>query len=336
MRRCSLLAMLLILAAPAFGQDVNMPSLLAGKDLPLRLQLKDLNGDWQRVRVGQTDQAGGLGSFLKQIMQIGMMTGMSQGGTGAAKPDSDALMGMLFLSSLLGGQNDSADVFYTRGQTRVIGGETFLVAYHLPSQAPDLAKLIAQSQQSGGPPPDLSQMLAPKRTAEDALTLALLNLKTIGSLSDIRPFDLSQELAESDNSLASTLMPVFQQSREKAIAISSLSNLKQLGLGTLMYTQDYDENFPPMTDYAAFKKAVMPYVKNEMLFTNPITGEAYHLNSRLSKKNLSSVANPAEMAMIYEASPAPDGTRGVCYVDGHSKRVTEAQWQDVKKASGMP
>jgi len=44
--------------------------------------------------------------------------------------------------------------------------------------------------------------------------------------------------------LAAILFPVFAQAREKARQTSCLSNTKQLGLGFMMYTQDYDEMFP--------------------------------------------------------------------------------------------
>ena len=47
--------------------------------------------------------------------------------------------------------------------------------------------------------------------------------------------------------LAAILFPVFAQAREKARATSCLSNTKQLGLGALMYCQDYDETFPIYT-----------------------------------------------------------------------------------------
>jgi prepilin-type N-terminal cleavage/methylation domain-containing protein len=49
--------------------------------------------------------------------------------------------------------------------------------------------------------------------------------------------------------LAAILFPVFAQAREKARAISCLSNTKQIGLATLMYVQDYDEMFPFSTDF---------------------------------------------------------------------------------------
>ena len=44
--------------------------------------------------------------------------------------------------------------------------------------------------------------------------------------------------------LAAILFPVFAQARAKARQISALSNIKQLGLGVLMYSQDYDEQYP--------------------------------------------------------------------------------------------
>jgi prepilin-type N-terminal cleavage/methylation domain-containing protein/prepilin-type processing-associated H-X9-DG protein len=44
--------------------------------------------------------------------------------------------------------------------------------------------------------------------------------------------------------LAAILFPVFAQAREKARQASCLSNLKQIGLGVMQYTQDYDETLP--------------------------------------------------------------------------------------------
>ena len=44
--------------------------------------------------------------------------------------------------------------------------------------------------------------------------------------------------------LASILFPVFAQAREKARAISCLSNMKQVSLGIVQYVQDYDETLP--------------------------------------------------------------------------------------------
>lgn len=44
--------------------------------------------------------------------------------------------------------------------------------------------------------------------------------------------------------LAAILFPVFAQAREKARAITCVSNEKQIALAVLQYVQDYDETFP--------------------------------------------------------------------------------------------
>lgn len=44
--------------------------------------------------------------------------------------------------------------------------------------------------------------------------------------------------------LAAILFPVFARARENARKTSCLSNMKQLGLGFIQYTQDYDERLP--------------------------------------------------------------------------------------------
>jgi prepilin-type N-terminal cleavage/methylation domain-containing protein/prepilin-type processing-associated H-X9-DG protein len=83
--------------------------------------------------------------------------------------------------------------------------------------------------------------------------------------------------------LAAILFPVFAQAREKARQSACLSNLKQIGTGLMMYTQDYDEAFPcnwfgglwPTTpDGKQYKwmDAIYPYVKNEQVFTCPSDG----------------------------------------------------------------
>jgi prepilin-type N-terminal cleavage/methylation domain-containing protein/prepilin-type processing-associated H-X9-DG protein len=45
--------------------------------------------------------------------------------------------------------------------------------------------------------------------------------------------------------LAAILFPVFAQAREKARAISCVSNIKQIGIANLMYAEDYDETIVP-------------------------------------------------------------------------------------------
>src|SRR4051794_320365 len=71
--------------------------------------------------------------------------------------------------------------------------------------------------------------------------------------------------------LAAILFPVFAQAREKARQTACLNNMKQLGLGFIQYSQDYDETLPPNGQpntttlppvrLSAFER-IIPYVKN--------------------------------------------------------------------------
>lgn len=65
--------------------------------------------------------------------------------------------------------------------------------------------------------------------------------------------------------LAAILFPVFAQAREKARQTSCLSNMKQLGLAMIMYTQDYDEAFvgtPLWQLNPSWPQRIEPYLKN--------------------------------------------------------------------------
>ena len=51
--------------------------------------------------------------------------------------------------------------------------------------------------------------------------------------------------------LAAILFPVFQKVRENARRTACLSNMKQLGIASIQYTQDYDEKYPDMATDAS-------------------------------------------------------------------------------------
>jgi prepilin-type N-terminal cleavage/methylation domain-containing protein/prepilin-type processing-associated H-X9-DG protein len=63
--------------------------------------------------------------------------------------------------------------------------------------------------------------------------------------------------------LAAILFPVFAQAREKARAISCLSNLKQIGTAMMMYTQDYDENWASAASFCAGARIPNPLDPND-------------------------------------------------------------------------
>ena len=78
--------------------------------------------------------------------------------------------------------------------------------------------------------------------------------------------------------LAAILFPVFARARENARRSSCTSNMKQIGLGLMQYTQDYDERYPSLGHYIGsissanevyWPDAIQPYVKSTQLFSCP-------------------------------------------------------------------
>lgn len=71
--------------------------------------------------------------------------------------------------------------------------------------------------------------------------------------------------------LAAILFPVFAKARAKARQASCLSNVKQISLALIMYSQDYDECLP-VVDHVTGYDWFMPlqaYVKNTQMFRCP-------------------------------------------------------------------
>ncbi len=84
--------------------------------------------------------------------------------------------------------------------------------------------------------------------------------------------------------LAAILFPVFAQAREKARQTACLSNMRQIGTGLRMYTDDYDGIIPPQSIFypkpvadpnkdqsAYWPTLINTYVKNQDVFTCPST-----------------------------------------------------------------
>nr|AUN36255.1 hypothetical protein [uncultured bacterium] len=79
--------------------------------------------------------------------------------------------------------------------------------------------------------------------------------------------------------LAAILFPAFARARENARRTSCMSNMKQMGLGVMQYTQDYDEKYPQAYyypddnssagGYAHWSGTIFPYVRSNQLFVCP-------------------------------------------------------------------
>lgn len=124
--------------------------------------------------------------------------------------------------------------------------------------------------------------------------------------------------------LAAILFPVFARARENARRSSCQSNLKQIGLGIMQYTQDYDEKVPLQDgDYigdfanstsATWQRGIYPYTKSwqilscpsaENLVTTATNSKSSYFGNGVvmpngSSRSVASIQNTANVIMLHE------------------------------------
>ena len=107
--------------------------------------------------------------------------------------------------------------------------------------------------------------------------------------------------------LAAILFPVFAQAREKARSISCLSNIRQIGLGIMMYVQDYDEQYPKgdfwdqsqgFSGYYLWSSqmCMQPYIKSNQVYKCP--SDAFAAGHDASYYGLSSSRPPVPITYM--------------------------------------
>ena len=137
--------------------------------------------------------------------------------------------------------------------------------------------------------------------------------------------------------LAAILFPVFAKAREKARQASCLSNVKQLTLGFIQYSQDYDEWFPQAGaaagDVATWPNGasganywpcrIFPYVKNVQVFNCPSASWAWNgaptgatptgMNASLCPCAVGTIVYPAQTLLIADTG----GTAAYCFLNSY-------------------
>ena len=214
----------------------------------------------------------------------------------------------------------SANYYYTKGQTVAIGGESYLVAYRWQSKALDMAAM--QVAMRGGQPPELE-----KPTATTTLALALLNLRSAGSLGDIRPFNLEAELGGGEAAAGGDDDKQAQATNE-----ASLKNLRQIGVALLTYISER-KVIPTLTDTKTAREELVLYLRNKDVLNLPGTQKPYAVNPSLTGRKPSEFDKEDKVVVFYEPTVGADGTRGVLFLDGHADRIAEQQWKKLKEIS---
>ncbi|HEY9614070.1 hypothetical protein [Allocoleopsis sp.] len=284
-----------------YGQRTDaadFEQLLSGSLAPLNVKLKDLDSSWRQISIsGQFE----MGDLLQTY------------------------------SNLFGGKGNSG-VYYTQGKTVTFGGETYVIAYRLvsTSQGVSFRSLIESTLGGGSKPSEIDRL-----TPETSLTLSLLNLRTIGSLNNIRPFNLKEELAASEQAYQYAIAS-YEKAQLETLNSQVSDNLTTLGSALLKYAEEHNGVLPQLNNSATVESALKEWVEDQSAFVHPNTSEPYQFNSSLSGKKLAEIPNPEQLVAFYEATSAKDGSRGVVFLDGRTERISSAQWSKVKQVSDLP
>ncbi|MEY2832784.1 MAG: hypothetical protein RLZZ574_2042, partial [Cyanobacteriota bacterium] len=287
-----------------FANDFQ--ELISGKQAPLTKQFKDLDDSWRQIAIsGQYEMADLMKSWTS-----------------------------------LFGADIYNNIYYTQGKTVKVNDETYLVAYRLATSGEPLNinSLLENFMGStagltGG---DCASIGSPEKiTPETTIALSLLNLKTIGSLNNVRSFDLKIDLAMLEKAQEQS-KAACEQAKLDAVNLQIESNLQNLGSALRSYAEQNEHKLPDMSSLETVKLALQDFVYDESIFYHPETLEPYLVNASLSAQNLEDLDNGTPIVAFYEASPAADGTIGVVYADGLYQRVQAEDWAAVKQASNLP
>jgi hypothetical protein len=222
--------------------------------------------------------------------------------------------------------------YYTQGQTVAVGQETYLVAYALETKQGALPMMFGRGAVK---PEEIS--------GESPLRLALLNVRTMGSMTGIRPFDLTREVAAFSAAYAAlqTAMDTQMEAastegpQEELEEGSVGANLKSVVIAVEMYVADY-EAFPPMDSVEGFAEAVADYLESEEVLLDPDHHEYFSLNATLSLRAAGDVKDASKTVLAYQLTPSEDGSRWVGFADGHVKKYAAADWEKLKADQKLP
>jgi len=155
----------------------------------------------------------------------------------------------------------------------------------------------------------------------------------IGAIVVVDPVDHHEKI-QAWETLLQLSPKVMIAARDKARAVSCMSNLKQIGLGILQYVQDSDMKFPGADKWM---DEIDPYLKaaHGVLYKCPGDTHqySYSFNRALSHISDSAIGHPSDVVVVFESSSGKrnqsdhgstlikksrhGGTVNYCFADGH-------------------
>jgi prepilin-type processing-associated H-X9-DG protein len=119
---------------------------------------------------------------------------------------------------------------------------------------------------------------------------------------------------------AGMLLPALNSAREKAHRIACISNLKQIGLGIIQYSMDFDDKFPPRNWVETLVK--QEYLTDLKMYSCPSGTKKCDGTSATSAYNyfgdLFSEANSADTPLVIDKIGNHKRYVNILFIDGHA------------------
>ena len=106
--------------------------------------------------------------------------------------------------------------------------------------------------------------------------------------------------------------PVVRQSNSASTVTATISNMKQVANGFVLYGSDNDDRFPNATSW---QDDIYPYVKNPDIFSSPLLSSdglktTTAMNSALSSVSESKIAEASKTVLIFLSTQTPRSPHG--------------------------
>jgi prepilin-type processing-associated H-X9-DG protein len=146
--------------------------------------------------------------------------------------------------------------------------------------------------------------------------------------------------------VAGMFLPALARAKGKAQTIGCMNNMKQLGLGEIMYASDNHDRF---SNGDIWCEALGKYIPTPKTFLCPAAnpGERCHyaFNDRLSGIDMKKISSPGDTVLLFEVDggwnlsggpelalkrPRHQGSIGLVFADGHYEMVKRSRLQKVR------
>jgi hypothetical protein len=141
----------------------------------------------------------------------------------------------------------------------------------------------------------------------------------------------AQELRDT---LGKPMLMAIQQAREDTERTTAMSNLRQIGMGIILYSNDFDHTFPDSLDQ------IVPYLGNDeakarQIFISPrVDAEVGFAYVRPAEK-LNEVKDSSRTILAYERRIEEAEDVVVLFVDGHAETVEAERFRAMAQEQGV-